>query len=179
MPVTADATALRALGTIGRIHILAGLRTDFFVTPWVGQRELRAFGDQVESAVAEKWLHGVTPSKTVVNDLMKLTGLDQGEAESIVAAGELDRPDMLLLLDEGPAFQWVQRNPRRPPRFRAVCLAQLLHLLEDAGGLDSATNLIQELLDSDSYRWVPSVRRHYESWCRQYSIRRLPGTPRS
>ena len=175
MPVTADATALLALG---RIHILAGLRTDFFVTPWVRQRELRAVADQVEAAIAKNWLHEVTPSKTVVNELMRLTDLDQGEAESIVAAGELDRPDMLLLLDEGPAFQWVQQNPRRPPRFRTVCLAQLLHQLEGAGGIESAAALMQELLDSGSYRWASSIRKSYEAWCRRNSIPPLPSHPR-
>jgi hypothetical protein len=179
MPVTADATALLALGKIGRVHILAGLRTNIFITPWVRDRELRSISAQVEVAVAEHWLRVAVPSATVVNDLMRLYDLDQGEAESIVAAGELDQPNMQLLLDEGPAFEWVQRNPRRPPRFHAVCLAQLLHQLEDAGGIESAATLMQELLDNDSYHWASSVWRHYEDWCQRRSLRPLPRYPRS
>lgn len=83
MPITADATGLIALGKVNRIELLSHLATDIYVSPWVRQRELRAHAAQVNSAIAGQWLHEVTPSKSVVDDLIRSTSLDQGEAESI------------------------------------------------------------------------------------------------
>jgi len=65
---------------------------------------LRAYAGQVDAAIEAGWLHVVTPSRTLVGELIKFSGLDQGEAESIVVASQLDHPGMRLLLDEGESF---------------------------------------------------------------------------
>ncbi len=179
MPVTADATALIALAKVRRFDVLQCLAVDIYISPWVKQAELRAYAGQVDAAIEAGWLHVVTPSRTLVGELIKFSGLDQGEAESIVVASQLDHPGMRLLLDEGRAFAWIQRNPRRPPRFHVVCLGPLLHDAEDAGCIDSAEVLMRELLDSGAYRWAPSVWQHDEAWCQARSIPPLPRNPGS
>lgn len=179
MPITADATALVALGSIGRINLLAGLNTEFFISSWVRHRELRQFAVQIDSAVGAHWLREVTPSRTIVDQLRRQAELDLGEAESIVVASELNRSGMQLLLDEGRAFQWVQQHQRRPPRFHLVCLGQVLHQLEALDAIESAAILMQDLLESDAYSWAPVVRQFYEVWCQRHSIAPLPSDPRT
>ncbi len=93
MPVTADATALIALAKVRRFDVLQCLAVDIYISPWVKQAELRAYAGQVDAAIEAGWLHVVTPSRTLVGELIKFSGLDQ-----------LDHPGMRLLLDEGESF---------------------------------------------------------------------------
>lgn len=179
MPITSDATALVALGKINQISILQTLNTNIYISPWVRGSELRSVSQQIDLGIAKGWLHEETPSKTNVDMCMRLTGLDQGEAESIVLAGELNLPEMQLLLDEGRASKWIQSHKRRPPRFHLICLGQVLHQIEDAGGIASAELLMQEMLDKDTYRWASSVRHHYQTWCVQQGIKPLPDNPKA
>lgn len=181
MPLVSDATALVALGEIGSIGILKHADPLVVISPWVADRELRQFSNQVRLAVDEGWLRILEPSETDVRNLIRAAGsfeLDRGEAETIVIAGYQDERPTTLLIEEGQAHVFVRdvligRAATR--NWRLACLADVLHDLQSEEEIDSAADLMQRLLDHDHYHWAPPVRRNYEFRCAGLGITPLPG----
>jgi hypothetical protein len=113
----------------------------------------------------------VAPSRSEVDQLRALVPrLDPGETETLVLLADPRLRAAKLLIDEGFAFGYVlTRILPRVPTLELVCLAQVLHQLEDAGHLPvAAAAAMQTLVDHDWYRWAPNVRQHYLQWCRQH-----------
>ena len=176
MPLISDATAPYALGEAGWIPLLCHVDPEVVISSWV-RRELRRFADQVAAGEANGWLRVVEPSRSEVEQLQALVPeLERGEIETIVLLGHPRYRDATLLIDEGPAYRFVRAAiAPRMPALEIVCLAQVLHILEDAGHLPtSAASAMQVLLDQGSCAWAPSVRRDDVRWCRQQGKEPLP-----
>ena len=185
MPLVCDATALVALGGIGLIGLLKDVDREVVLSPWVKERELRKFSDQIELGIEQGWLRVLEPSATEVRNLIAAVSgsfdLDQGEAETIVVAGQLAGRPTRLVIDEGEAFVFIQRaliGRGAARNWAVVCLADLLHEFAARGSIDSAADTMQQLLDAGHYRWSSPVWAHYVHRCNQHGTIPLPRSPR-
>ena len=159
------------------------LATEVLISPWVKERELRRFDDQVTSGLEDGWLRVEEPSATDVRHLVDAVSnvfdLDQGEAETLIIASHQEGLPTTVLIDEGEAFVFVEKvllGRGSTRNWRLVCLGDLLHDLELSGIIDSTDETMQRLLDGDFYRWAPAVRSHYERRCAQRGVKPLPRT---
>jgi predicted nucleic acid-binding protein len=179
-----DATALVALGGIDSIRLLRNIDRHLVISPWVRERELHRFSDQVDLGIAEGWLRVEEPGDSDVRGLMEAARssvrLDRGEAETLIVAGYLAAPPTTILIDEGEAFRFVQDSLLGRPStasWNLVCLAELLHQLEAGGNIGSASRMMQRLLDGDHYHWAPAVWVHYARQCEERGWHPVPKTP--
>ena len=101
------------------------------------------------------------PNASFVSHLRAISGVHQGEAELIEVALRVTGQSSQLLIDEARAFKYL----RRAGMTNLLCLAQLLHQLETQGQITSCQAVMDELVQSKTYRWAKVVRRHYEAWC--------------
>ncbi len=178
MPLFVDATALVALGYVDGICWLRLIDSDVVVASrvWI---ETRRWRDQLEEAQAQGWLRIDTASATEVEELQRHSDLHGGEAETIVLAGysaHARGANTRVLIDENSAFLYVQRIIRGRPRlnFDLLYLARVLHQLEDHGHIDSASQVMAILTESEYYKWASNVRRAYEEWCTQTGVTPIP-----
>jgi hypothetical protein len=94
-------------------------------------------------------------------ELQHLTGLDAGESEVILLAGQRGRREARVLIDEASAFETVRRFY---PQFELISLPQVLTLLERGGHIESASDVLNRLIAEGYYAWAPEVRQHYQRW---------------
>jgi hypothetical protein len=175
VPTFADATALVALGRINAIALLQYFDPDVVISPWIRARELRRFAEHVDRAIADGWLRVEEPSRTVVDGLQAITGLNRGELEVIDLAGRLGGQSPRRLLDEGPAYEYLRNQiAGRRLRWQLVCLADVLSQLEAERKVDSAEALMRELLDGGYYAWAAPVKADYLDRCRREGRKPLP-----
>ncbi len=160
MDLYCDATALIALGAIGRIDLLRRWPGSTSISPQV-RHEVRTSSAQIDLALAEGWMRVVEPDVREVNRLQAVAGLHRGEAETIEIALRVGSLDSALVIDEGRAFRYVQSLETQ----NVLCLPQMLHMLERHNSLSSARELMEVLIGSGHYRWARRVRNHYEIWC--------------
>ncbi len=178
MPLFVDATALVALGYVDGICWLQHIDSDVVVPSrvWI---EARRWRDQLEDGQAQGWLRIETASATEVEELQRYSDLHGGEAETIVLAGHsahVQRANTRVLIDENSAFFYVQRIIRGRPRlnFELLYLARVLHQLEDHRHIDSASQVMAILTQSENYKWASNVRLAYEQWCTQTGVTPIP-----
>ena len=175
MPLFADTTALRALGSMDSIQLLRHYDPDVVISPWV-RRETRRFDAQLAEGESGGWLRVLEPSASEVEGLLRsVSELHRGEVEILVLLGrQLGRP-ATVLIDEGFAYDYVRRQILpRASTLKLVCLAQVLHHLEGFGHLPSASDAMVALQQNGDYAWAPEVRQQYDAWCREQRIAPLP-----
>jgi predicted nucleic acid-binding protein len=184
VPLVCDATALVALGGITSISLLERLDAEVVISPWIKERELRRFSQQVDAGIEAGWLRVQEPSVTEVRNLINAVSrsfdLDQGEAETLVIASHQGGRPTTVVIDEGEAFVFVERlliGRDAVKSWTLVCLADLLHELEGQGIIDSAIDTMQRLLDEGLYRWSPAVWAHYSRRRDQRGMILVPRTP--
>lgn len=160
MALYVDATALIALGSLHAIEVLRHFSERILITPEI-QNEVRSSSAQITAALTAGWMIVETPSASAVNRLRAASGLHQGESELIEVAshGAGTRPQ--LLIDEARAFKYLRRTGLAD----LLCLAQVLHRLETQGHITSCQAVMDQLVQSETYRWAKVVRRYYEDWC--------------
>lgn len=160
MALYVDATALIALGSLQSIHLLRHFTDRTLITPKI-QNEVRSSSAQITDALAAGWMIVETPYAAAVHHLRGISGLHQGESELIEVASHVTGPRPRLLIDEARAFKYLQRTGMT----NLLCLAQVLHQLEEQGHITSCQSVMDELVESEMYRWAKVIRRHYEAWC--------------
>lgn len=170
----ADATALIALGALGRVSLLQYYDPPVVIGSVVNS-EVRRSQPQIMAARSAGWLRVEMVDQTEISTVEQGWRLDAGEAETVALAGALGGRNDTVLIDEGRAFRLVDeaiQHNRLPVKL--VCLAQVLHHLEENGSIPSALEIFQPMIDEGHYGWAPNVRRHYEGWCRRYDKTILP-----
>lgn len=185
MTLVCDATALVSLGAIDSISLLRHVDSDVVISPWVRDRELRGYTDQVSFGIAEGWLRIQEPSTTEVRQLIAVSQstyeLDRGEAETLIVARHQPGRNTSVLIDEGKAFRFVLRflaGRGETSHWTLVCLAEILHDLEAFGVIESPAATMHRLLDADLYRWANSVWTYYLVQCDVRGLAPVPRTKR-
>jgi len=170
VPLFPDATSLIALGAARLLPLLPTFAGDVYIGRHV-RAEVISAAAAIDAGIAAGWLKPETVDDAKVMELQHLTGLDAGECEVIVLAGQLGGRDATLLIDEGSAYETVRRFY---PEFELVSLGHALSAFEAAGHITSAADTIAELVANGYYRWAPEVWRDYQRWLGQ---QRKPGQP--
>lgn len=173
----ADATALIALGEPGWIPLLRHFDAEVIIGVTVRSEVIRS-APQISDAIDQGWLT-VRAAKTeqvlALQDL--LPALDRGEAETIAILREARPRQAWVVVDERAAFGFLLRLISQDKhRIELICLAQILHRLDEQGVLPlSAADAMTHLLTAGHYGWAKNVRASYLSWCEQHGKLPLPG----
>ncbi len=139
------------------------------------ETEVRRSQDQIVAARVAGWLRIEIPDRQEVLAVEDRLGLDAGEAETIVLAVARGDHFPRMLVDERRAFRHLEEAIRgKTIAGEVVCLAQVLHHLEEMHRIPSAPEVMGTMLQNAYYAWAPNVRRSYEAWCRRYGKIPLP-----
>lgn len=155
-----DSVALIAPGEIHSIDILRHLPSRIVITPAIHD-EVRDSARQIDDALSADCMLVETPNDTAVAELQEISRLHREEAELIEVAERITGKGAQMLVDEGRAFKYMQINGMT----NLLCLAQVLHQLEEQGNILSCQSIMNAIFQPKKYLRAKVVRRHYEAWC--------------
>ena len=130
----ADATVLIALGELGWIPLLQQFDPEITISATVRSEVIRS-ARQLTEAIDQSWLRVETAKAEELTAFRTLApALDRGEAETIVILRATRPESAKVLVDERAAFNFLIRlidQVEQGSRIEVICLAQVLHGLED------------------------------------------------
>jgi predicted nucleic acid-binding protein len=109
MKIVSDAGPIIGLSKIGQIFLLKKLATEVLISPFVQKELYGKIGvgsDLIDQALSE-FIRVVEPKKLEIDDEI-VTGLDEGERQSICLAATFKK-DALLLIDDRAGRQAAEK----------------------------------------------------------------------